>query len=82
VANPGSSGATPHLRVISQGSSIYLDRDHALLDLSLVVRRRELIFLLYYLLLLYSAYIPFEGITVTFFCLTTCLGKGDETRNC
>lgn len=57
---PGSTSPHLHLRVNSWRSSISLDRDHASLELSLVVGRGEPAFLLYYPLLLCSACIPLE----------------------
>ena len=59
-----------HLRVGSQGSSISLGRDCIPLGLSQVIGRNEPIFLLYCLLLLCSACIPFEGTVIAFFCHT------------
>ena len=64
---PGSTHPHHHLRVSSQGSCINLDRYFFPLELLLVVRKSETIFLLYYLLLLHTACIPFEGTVIAFF---------------
>lgn len=44
-----------------EGARVSLDRDRASLELLLVIRKGELIFLLYYLLLFHGAYILFES---------------------
>lgn len=72
----GRGGAWIHpssLPLSRQGNSIVLDGGCALLVLSLVVRRDELIFS-YYLLFLCSASIPLEG-TVTAFFLPNAIGN-------
>lgn len=67
-----SESAPPHLhwRVSSWGSSIFSDRDCTSIQLLLVVGRDEPIFLLCYLSLRCSVYIPLAGTVIAFFCRT------------
>jgi len=65
---PVSTHTHPHLRVSSWRRGVVFYRDCILLELSSVMGKGELTFLLCHLPLLHSALIPVDGIVITFFC--------------